>query len=287
MIMKQLLLFVMMLLPMAASANGNGACGTDISYTHNSSTGILTISGFGTTRSGDRLIFLPKESKTSPLLEMHVIEGDVDGDGEVNEDDIAEVEKVILDPSVGYDPDKDVNHDGKVNVADIVTIVNIIKKNTDAGSDPNPNPTPSVESNPIISIGVCITNNSSSAVTLDGYLRFVLGNPDHNGYYFGGWEGFYYITGDIRFSNSPVTLAPGATIMYFNLSWKDEYTGCGLGETSPLSPKYLPIYKEDGSTAYARNVLLYIGGRSDLILCDNLSENIVFKGGGMYSIVIR
>jgi hypothetical protein len=122
---------------------------------------------------------------------------------------------------------------------------------------------------------------------LDGYLRFVLGNPDHNGYYFGGWEDFYYITGDIKFSSIPVTLAPGATKMYVNLSWKDEDTVCGLGETSPLSPKYLPIYREDGSTSYARNVLLFTGGHSDLILCDNLSESIVFQEGGMYNIVIR
>jgi surface protein len=60
------------------------------------------------------------------LQERNAIEGDVDGDGEVTEEDIAEVEKVILNPSVGYDPDKDVNHDGVVNVADIVEEVNII-----------------------------------------------------------------------------------------------------------------------------------------------------------------
>ena len=66
--------------------------------------------------------------------ETNVIDGDVNGDGEVNEDDIAEVEKVIIDPSAGYDPEMDVNHDGVVNVADIVAIVNIISSpNTGSG----------------------------------------------------------------------------------------------------------------------------------------------------------
>ena len=45
---KQLLLFVMMLLPMAASADTKGTCGTNVTYTYDSSTHTLTISGTGT-----------------------------------------------------------------------------------------------------------------------------------------------------------------------------------------------------------------------------------------------
>lgn len=67
------------------------------------------------------------------LQETNAIVGDVNGDGEVNEVDVAEVEKVILDPSIQRLPAMDVNQDGEVNAADIVVIVNIIK----IGSNPN------------------------------------------------------------------------------------------------------------------------------------------------------
>ena len=44
---KQLLLLVMMLLPMVASANESGTCGTNVTYTYVESTHTLTISGTG------------------------------------------------------------------------------------------------------------------------------------------------------------------------------------------------------------------------------------------------
>ncbi len=155
------------------------------------------------------------------------------------------------------------------------------------GSTPTPTPTPSGEGNPVISFGVNITNAHGSAVTLDGRLRFVIGNPDHNGYYYGGYTGYYLRTDNIWFSNGSVTLAAGETKTFYGLTWQDADTKCGLGETSPLDPAYLPIYADDGGIAYARNILIYIDGRSDLILCDNLSASIVFQEGGVYDVVIR
>lgn len=44
---KQLLLFVMMLLPMVASADNSGTCGANLTWTLEESTGTLTISGSG------------------------------------------------------------------------------------------------------------------------------------------------------------------------------------------------------------------------------------------------
>ena len=45
---KQLLLLVILLLPMMASADENGTCGTNVTYTYVESTHTLTISGTGT-----------------------------------------------------------------------------------------------------------------------------------------------------------------------------------------------------------------------------------------------
>ena len=44
---KQLLLFVMMLLPLVAMADDSGSCGTNVTYTYVSSIGTLTIQGSG------------------------------------------------------------------------------------------------------------------------------------------------------------------------------------------------------------------------------------------------
>ena len=152
--------------------------------------------------------------------------------------------------------------------------------------EPGPGPVNPDAGNPVVNIGVNITNNTGSTITLDGRMRFVLGNPDHNGNYFGGYMGTYIRTDNIWFSNSPVTMAPGETRTYYNLSWQDADTGLGLGETSPLSPSYLPILDENGGIAYAGNVLMYTEGRSDLLLCDYLSANTVFQEGGVYDISI-
>lgn len=144
-------------------------------------------------------------------------------------------------------------------------------------------------SNPVINVNVRITNNTGSDVTIQGRLRFILGNPNQDGSYFGGWSGGSYIrTDSIYFSNDSVTFTAGETKSYNNLTWQDADTGCGLGGASPLSSDYLPIYADNGSLAYARNILIYDGeGRSDTILCNNLSEDIVFQNNGTYDIVIN
>lgn len=246
------------------------------------------------------------------------VEGDVNGDGEVNKEDIEEVIKIITGDS--DNANGDVTGDGKVNVADIVAIVNIMMPPAEPptgslpGSQPEPQPQtepqaepqtdsqdsqesqtgsqtepeikPVVAGNPVININVNITNNTGSPQYLDGRLRFVLGNPDHNGTYYGGFRGDYFRTDNIYFSPTSIVLGAGETRSFTNLSWRDADTGCGLGETSPLNPGRLPILDDNGGIAYARNVLIYIGGRSDLVLCDNMSSSIVFKDGGTYDIVI-
>lgn len=160
----------------------------------------------------------------------------------------------------------------------------------DPGTDPTQGgdtPTNPDAGNPVISINVNITNNTNSTVTLDGRLRFVLGNPDHNGNYFGGYTGTYIRTDNIWFNNGSVTLAPGETRTYYSLSWRDADTGLGLGETSPLSANYFPIYDDKGGIAYTGNILIYTDGRSDVTLCENLSSSTVFQEGGTYDIIIK
>ena len=162
---------------------------------------------------------------------------------------------------------------------------------TSAAGGSTPGPVNPEAGNPVINIGVKITNNTDAPVTLDGRLRFVLGNPDHNGNYFGGYTGPYIRTDNIWFSGSegnpnPITLNPGENRTFTNLSWRDADTGLGLGETSPLNPNQLPILDDQGGIAYARNILIYTDGRSDVTLCDNLSANTVFQDGGVYDISI-
>lgn len=143
--------------------------------------------------------------------------------------------------------------------------------------------------NPVVNISIRIKNNHGSPLTLDGRLRFVIGNPDHNGHYFcdSKYRGDYLRTDNIWFSTSPVSLENGESRTFSNLSWRDADTGCGLGETSPLNPGRLPILDDHGGIAYARNVLIYINERSDQILCDNMSNSIIFQEGQTYDITIQ
>lgn len=143
-----------------------------------------------------------------------------------------------------------------------------------------------ITGNPVISVGVRITNSSGSPVTVEGRLKFILGNPDHNGNPL-GWDGNYNRTDDLWFSDGQVTFAAGETKTFTGLTWRDKDTGCGLGEKSPFDASDLPIYSDDGSVAYARNILLYVDGNSSVVLCDNMSSSIIFKDGGMYDIVIK
>ena len=146
--------------------------------------------------------------------------------------------------------------------------------------DPTPvDPTPTV-TNPVITIGVNFVNNTGTTVTLDGDMVFVLGNPDHNGNYFGGYAGPYLNTSHLRFSNSSVTLAPGETKSFGGISWRDGDTGQGMGETSPLQSSLL------GRAQTKSNVLVYVDGNSEMVICDNLDSSIVFKEGGTYDIYL-
>ena len=175
-------------------------------------------------------------------------EGDVNHDGKVDNADIEEVVKIIVGTSTLENPEVvgDVSGDGHVNVVDIVKIVNIMNA-----------PAP-VEGNPVISFDVKITNNTGSEVTLDGKVLFVLGNPDHNGYLL-GWEGSYNYTDPISFSESPVTLASGEAKTFKGLTWRDEDSGMGMGEKSPLDPSQL------SNTLYKSNVLVYVDGQPEKV----------------------
>lgn len=134
--------------------------------------------------------------------------------------------------------------------------------------------------NPVISIGVKIINSHGSAVTLDGDLKFTLGNPDHYGNYL-GWDGPYNGTSHLVFSNSPVTLSAGEERVFNGITWRDEDTQQGLGRKSPANAEQL------AASGRPRNVLLYVGGNSEIYLCDNMSSSIEFEDGQVYDIVIR
>lgn len=137
-----------------------------------------------------------------------------------------------------------------------------------------------IAGNPVISVGVKITNKSGAPVTIEGRLKFVLGNPDHNGNYL-GWDGSYNRTADIWFSDSNVAFAVGETKTFTGLSWRDNDTGCGLGEKSPANEDQLV------AAGRRRNVLVYVNNNSETVLCKNMSSDIVFKDGGMYDIEIE
>ena len=196
-------------------------------------------------------------------VNAQTVKGDVNGDGNVDAADIQEVNDIIFGKS--QNANGDVNGDGKVNVADIVAIVDIIE---------NP-PAP----NPVVTFGINIINNTDVDVKLDGDVVFVLGNPDHNGNYL-GWDGAFNHTAPIRFSNTAVTLAAGETKTFNGLTWKDDESESGMGEKSPLDPSLLADAKRP------RNVLLYVDGNYEVVMCDNMDTSIVFEEGKTYDIVI-
>ena len=151
------------------------------------------------------------------------------------------------------------------------------------GGGDTPTPTPSGSDHQVITIGLNITNNTSQSIPLCGEAAFVLGNPDNNGIYFGGYTGRYVRTGHISFTGS--TLSPGETKYFGGLRWQDEDTGLGMGGCSPLDETTL------AQTAHPRNVMLYYlepDGikNSTIITCNNLSSSIVFSNGGTYNVSI-
>ena len=147
----------------------------------------------------------------------------------------------------------------------------------DPGPDPiDPDPTPT-GNNPVISIGILLINNTSQPINLDGDIVFVLGNPDHNGNYL-GWQGSYNRTDHLRFSE-PMTIYPNESKHFSGLRWSTA-DNQGMGEKSPLDPSML------SQVGYPRNVLLYVDGRSDTVLADNMSPTIIFEDGQTYNVVI-
>ena len=196
-------------------------------------------------------------------------EGDVNHDGKVDNADIEEVVKIITGTSTLENPEVvgDVSGDGHVNVVDIVKIVNIM------------NASAPVVGNPVITISVNIINNTGSDVTLDGELRFVLGNPDHNGYEL-GWPGVYNNTDRIRFSESSVTIPKDGSMKFDGLTWKDEESGMGMGEKSPANADQI------AAAGRQRNVMVYVNDNSEAVMCDNMPTDIVFQEGGVYDIVL-
>ena len=53
-----------------------------------------------------------------------------------------------------------------------------------------------------------------------------------------------------------------------------------MGEKSPLDPSLL------ASANRLRNVLVYVDGNSEVVLCDNLDPSIIFRDGETYTIVL-
>lgn len=140
--------------------------------------------------------------------------------------------------------------------------------NEGGNTNPDPTPTPG-QSN--ISINLNITNNSGKTISLDGDVVFVLGNPDVYGNYY-GWEGVYNRTDHLSFNTGALTLGSGESRV---VTIRGE-----LGNRSPLNPALLTTADRP------RNILLYVGGNSEIVLADNMDSGIVFQNGESYNINI-
>jgi hypothetical protein len=147
----------------------------------------------------------------------------------------------------------------------------VISSASSSNPDPTPvNPTPIPgESN--ISINLNIVNQSGETVSLDGDVVFVLGNPDVYGNYH-GWEGTYNRTDHMNFNTGALTLGSGESRVV-TISGE-------LGGRSPLNPSLL------STAGRPRNILLYVGGNSEIVLADNMDSGIVFQNGETYNVVI-
>ena len=72
---KQLLLFISLLLPLVAMADDSGSCGTDVTYTYETSTGTLTIQGSGTMTGYSYSSFAPWYSYRSNIKTVVIKDG--------------------------------------------------------------------------------------------------------------------------------------------------------------------------------------------------------------------
>lgn len=150
--------------------------------------------------------------------------------------------------------------------------------------------TPKEES--VISVTLDLVNQSGRDVTLDGEVCLVLANPDTKGRYH-GWTGVYNRTPHIRFAPSKVTVKAGgthrATFTYDDITEEimdakgtvvETNLRNGLGFRRPLDKSLLSVANRKS------NVLLYIGGDSEVIVCDPLPAD-VFEDGKAYTVKFK
>ena len=139
----------------------------------------------------------------------------------------------------------------------------------------------------VISINIRIRNNTANYVSLDGDLTLILDNTGTRKY---GWLGIYNRASHIRFSNESLRMNPGESKTFYNITWSDSadiYVNgtltdqwvIGLKGQSPLDSSMLP-------SSYPRNVLLYQGGDSSIVMANNFDHSIVFAEGQTYDIII-
>jgi hypothetical protein len=136
-------------------------------------------------------------------------------------------------------------------------------------SQPAPTPAPSVSN---IAINLNLINESGRAIGLDGDVVLVLGNPDVNGNYH-GWDGPYNRTEHMGFNTGGFTLGAGESRVVTIIG--------ELDGRSPLDPSWLSFAQRRS------NVLLYVGGNSEIVIADNMDPNIVFRNGQTYNVVFR
>lgn len=146
-------------------------------------------------------------------------------------------------------------------------------------------------SDTVISINVCIENSKDEDVTLDGDLCLILANPTKNGEYI-GWMGVYNRTPHIRFADGPVTIPAGGSKTFYGITYSEDadimdgggtvidHRTIGLGGRSPLADALV------ADIGRQSNVLLYVGGDSEVAVCDCMDSSIIFENEGTYQIKV-
>ena len=146
-------------------------------------------------------------------------------------------------------------------------------------------------SDTVISINVCIENCKGEDIVLDGDLCLILANPTKNGEYI-GWTGVYNRTPHIRFSDCPVTIPAGGSKTFYGLTYSEDadimdgggtvldHRIIGLGGRSPLADALV------ADIGRQSNVLLYVGGDSEVAVCDCMNSSIIFENECTYQIKV-
>ena len=176
---------------------------------------------------------------------------------------------------------------------------NVIITTVNSGTTPTPTPTGSD-----LSFSLNLINASGRTVTLDGDVVFVLANPDVYGNYH-GWRGEYNRSDHIYFTQQPgvhlnkqiyyanpeqpnkslcqrLTIPAGESrLVYAEDLYVDRYDLIGGVGRSPLDPSWFWFAERKS------NVLLYIDGNSEAVICDPMDTSIIFQNGGTYNVVFR